>query len=264
MAYMARHAELRKDVRSLLTEAQSCIVIGLHYGQPNEPVEGEPRIASYALGRDYHKVLRGKLQKLGAFLETAYPKSTWRACVDTAPLLERELANRAGLGWFGKHSCLINTREGSKFLIGVLLTSVPFVPDIPAKGGCGRCTACIDACPTGAIVLHEGVWQVDARRCISYWNIEHRGEIPEDVAQKMGGWTFGCDVCQDVCPFNRKAPATPHRDFQKRDYPNLEQLRQLSEEDWDLMTRGSATRRANAEMWRRNAAANLKNTPQKG
>lgn len=267
MGYLARSVEIRADPARLLPGARSAIVVGLNYNQPNPPRPGGPSIARYALGRDYHKVLRAKLRALVRRMQPDHPGSLWRVCVDSAPLLEREFANRAGLGWFGKNTCLIDSRRGSWFVIGVALTTAELPPDQPALGGCGTCRACIDACPTGAIVLADGRWQVDARRCISYLTIEHRGPFDADQAAAIGNWTFGCDVCQEVCPFNRPRSSQPLRGaeaaepgfLERREWPSLAELAVLSVERWDALTRGSAVRRAGWEGLARNARANLEN-----
>lgn len=267
MEYMERQAELRSDPASLLPGAKTIIAASLNYHQANPARPGKPRIAQYALGRDYHKVLRAKLQTLAKRLESLSPGHTFRACVDSAPIFEREYAQLAGLGWFGKNSMLINSRRGSYFFIGLLLTTLEIEADAPAIGGCGTCHACVEACPTGAIVNLSGIWQVDARRCISYLTIEHRGEIEPELVGKVGDWTVGCDVCQEVCPFNTERGSQPLRaqtsqepDFlQDRKWPSLIDLAQISERDWDELTRGSAVRRVGFEGLRRNAANNIRN-----
>jgi epoxyqueuosine reductase len=261
MAYMATSSALRSDPSSLLPGARSVVAVTLNYNQSNPAVEGQPRVARYALGRDYHKVLRAKLRGLASWLSLAYPGEQFRACVDSAPIFERDYAQLAGLGWFGKNTCLIDSKRGSWFFIGLLLTTIEFDFDLPAVGGCGTCSKCIDACPTGAIVFEEDRWQVDARRCISYLTIEHRGALVANI----GDWTVGCDVCQEVCPFNEPRSSQPLRgvttiepDFLKlRSWPSLEQLTQISYEDWDSLTRGSAARRVGYEGLKRNAKMNL-------
>lgn len=265
MEYMANSLPLRADLNSVLPGVRSVVAVGLNYNQA--PIEGDVRVARYALGRDYHKVIRGKLKKLGAEMAQLVPGESWRACVDSAPVMEREYANRAGLGWFGKNTCLINSHRGSWFLIGVLLTTAEIAFDSAAIGGCGSCTKCIDACPTGAIVDRDGIWQVDARRCISYLTIEKRGEFSDEEAEMVGDWTFGCDVCQEVCPFNQVRDSQPLRGavtteegfLDRRDFGSLENLLLLGEREWDEMTRGSAVRRAGFDGLRRNARANLGN-----
>ena len=267
MEYLARHVPLKANPAELLPEAASIVAVALNYYQPNSAVPGEPRIATYALGRDYHRVLRGKLKKLANWVEKEYPGSKSRACVDSAPILERDYAHTAGLGWYGKNTCLIDSKRGSWFFIGLLLTSVKFESDLPSVGGCGTCRACIDACPTGAIVFEDNRWQVDARSCISYLTIEHEGQVDPKISSKIGNWTFGCDVCQIVCPFNQpresqplRAAVTQEPDFlDRRVWPNLAQLRQVDQEEWDQLTRGSAIRRTGLAGIRRNAAINISN-----
>lgn len=267
MDYLANHLPLKADPKTLLPSAESIIVVGLIYNQPSPEVPGYPRIARYALGRDYHKVLRGKLKAMQAWLNQRYPESEHRACVDSAPIMERDFAQLAGLGWFGKNTMLINSQRGSWFFLGLLLTSVSFATDQPAIGGCGTCRACIDACPTGAIVHRDERWQVEAGRCISYLTIEHEGEIEPELARQMGGWTFGCDVCQDVCPFNReresqplRATATSEQDFLTRKaWPSLRELVVVNEQDWDRLSQGSPIRRTGLDGMKRNARINLQN-----
>lgn len=263
MSYLS--SDLRKDPGNLLPGVRSVIAVTLNYYQPLSRQPGQPKIARYALGRDYHKVIRGKLRKLAAWLGTKYPAGEFRACVDSAPILEREFANRAGLGWFGKNTCLIDTHRGSWFFIGLLLSTLEFEPDAAAQGGCGTCTRCIDACPTGAIVQLDNRWCVDSRRCISSLTIEKRGAFSPQESGWVGDWTFGCDVCQEVCPFNQPREMAPNRGqvttepgfLAKRDWPGLEQLAQISHEDFARLTEGSPVRRAKAEGLRRNAAAKL-------
>jgi epoxyqueuosine reductase len=258
MAYMADQEALKQDPRSLLPSAQSVIVVTMNYYQE---ADAPIKVARYALGRDYHKVLRSRLRRLAGSLSLLHPEAEFRACVDSAPLLERSYAHLAGLGWFGKNTMLIDSKRGSWFFIGVLLSSVPFAVDEPSLGGCGTCRACIDACPTGAIVNVDEQWQVDSRQCISYQTIEKRGELTVDT----NGWVFGCDVCQEVCPFNGVRPSQPLRsvvtsepDFLSvRRFSTLVELAQISHEDWDELTQGSAMRRAGHEGLKRNAVAAL-------
>jgi epoxyqueuosine reductase len=182
-------------------------------------------------------------------------------------VLERAWAQAAGLGWFGKNTCLIDSRFGSWFVLGGLATTADLEPDEPSIGGCGSCRKCIDACPTGAIVQLEGVWAVDASRCISTLTIELRRPFTEAEERLVGEWTFGCDVCQEVCPFNQPRPSQPERarptqedDFlRQRSWPALEQAAAWTREEWDAATRGSPVRRAGYEGWLRNVRANLRN-----
>lgn len=269
MGYMAESLPLRASLESVLPGVQSVIAVGLNYCQ--EPPAGDVRVARYALGRDYHKVMRRKLKALAGNLEPHVPGARWRPCVDSVPVMEREYANRAGLGWFGKNTCLIDSKRGSWFLIGILLTTAALPTDHPAQGGCGTCTACIDACPTGAIVNRAGVWQVDARRCISYLTIEKRGDFTPEQEEMVGDWTFGCDVCQEVCPFNRpretqplRAPKTREPDFlNRRDFGTLQNILHMPRSEWESLTEGSAVRRAGFDGLKRNAAANWRNRERK-
>jgi epoxyqueuosine reductase len=267
MDWLAESLPLRQDPSQLLPGVQSVLAVGINYHQPTDPRPEYPLIARYALGRDYHKLLRKKLKRVAVAAQRDFPQAEFRACVDSAPLLEREYAQRAGLGWPGKNTCLIHTKTGSWYLLGFLLTTLELEPDAPAEGDCGTCRLCIDACPTGAIVHREGRWQVDSRECISYWTIEASGEIPPRIAERMGRWTFGCDICQEVCPFNKpreKAPArapdtTEPAFLEKREWPPLQQLAQISDEEFDRLTQGSPVRRAGAEGLRRNARLALRN-----
>jgi epoxyqueuosine reductase len=246
---------------------RSIVAVGLNYHQAESTSNETPRIAEYAQGRDYHKVIRGKLNALARWLKANEPGVECRPCVDSAPIFERDYANLAGLGWFGKNTMLINSHRGSWFFIGLLLTTAELKPSTPAIGGCGSCHKCIEACPTGAIVFEDGRWQVDARRCISYLTIEYRGEIPPEIAKRMGDWTFGCDVCQQVCPFNQprehqplRAAPTREPDFQNvRHWPLLIELADISYGDWDQLTQGSPVRRTGYEGIRRNARVALSN-----
>jgi epoxyqueuosine reductase len=230
-----------------------------------------PRIAKYALGRDYHRVVRGKLRSLAGWLAAEYPEIRTRVCVDSAPILEREYAQLAGLGWFGKNTMLIDSRRGSWFFLGLLLSTIRFQPDAPAQGSCGKCTQCVEACPTGAIVQVDDVWQVDSRRCVSYLTIEHKGLIDPGLHSGIGDWTFGCDACQEVCPFNVERDSQPMRsrptkvaDFMRAAaFPPLRELADIPYETWDSLTRGSAVRRAGWEGLRRNAGINLTNAHEK-
>ncbi len=269
MGYMAESRHLRENARSLLPNARRVIAVRLNYRTDASQAPNGPRIAQYARGRDYHRVMRAKLKQLARSMEADLPGSSWRACVDSAPAFEREYAHYAGLGWFGKNTMLIDSREGSWFFLGLLLTDVPFAVDRPAEGDCGSCQACISQCPTGAIVFVDDRWQINANQCISYLTIEHRGAIEPSIASKIGDWTFGCDVCQDVCPFNQpresqplRAPSTEEPDFKSvRTWPTLDELGQISSEQWDALTRGSSVRRATYEGLRRNAQINLQNRP---
>lgn len=268
MAYLSRHTEVKKHPSRLLPDCESVVVVGLIYNQPNPTEPGKPRIARYAMGRDYHKVLRPMLRSLARSLSLGTEGVHWRVCVDSAPLMERDFAQLAGIGWVGKNTMVINSAMGSWFVLGELLTTLRLEPSRAAVGGCGTCTRCIDSCPTGAIVFDQSRWQVDARRCISYLTIEHKGEIDSRLESQLAGWTFGCDVCQEVCPFNEQRDSQPLRarmtvtpDFLRaKQWPDLRQLAQLERDEWDRLTAGSPVRRAGYDGIRRNARLNLKQT----
>jgi len=206
LAYMARNAGVREHPERLLEGAKSVVMVSLVYGR-REPIPSDPRrgkVARYARGADYHELFWRRLDALLDWLRAERPGVQGRAVCDTAPLLERDFARLAGLGWVGKNTMVIDRRLGSFTLLGALIVDVELEPDAPhASGHCGTCTRCLDACPTGAF---PEPYRLDAGKCISYWTIEHKGSIDEAYADRLDGWVFGCDVCQDVCPWNRKAP----------------------------------------------------------
>ena len=255
---MERHAEARRSPDSILPEVRSVVMVAMNYGA--DPPTAGARIARYARGADYHDVLRARLKQLLAWVQTQAPGCRGRGVVDTAPLLERDFARRAGLGWFGKNTMLINKRLGSYCFLGALLLDIELPPDAPhVAAHCGTCTACLDACPTGAFV---GPGVLDSRRCISYLTIELRGPIPVDLRQPLGDWLFGCDVCQEVCPWNRKALPASDPALQPR--PELETvdpaaLLALTEEEFRQRFRGTALYRTRRAGLLRNAAIVLGN-----
>jgi epoxyqueuosine reductase len=263
MRYLSdRRADLREHPSALFAEVRSVICVGMPYGGP-EPYSTEFSdsergwIARYAWGDDYHETLRRRLEKLAAkLLETEH--FTWRACVDTAPLLERSLARDAGLGWIGKNTCLINQERGSWFLLGELLTSLDIEPGAPPPDRCGTCTRCIDGCPTEAIVSSpDGRFELDSRLCISYFTIELRGAIPEDHRAQIGNNVFGCDICQDVCPWNRKREAATEA---RESGVSLEKMAALSEAEFRSLFRGTAVTRAKYSGFLRNVAIAMGNS----
>jgi epoxyqueuosine reductase len=209
MAYLAgRRGEMRADPRSRLPAAHSIICVGKLYNTASAPA-GTSGISRHARGEDYHRVMQRGLKRLVELLKQAGAGAfDWKTSVDTAPLLERSYARRAGLGWIGKNTCLIREGFGSWFVLGEVLVSLELEPDHPPPDRCGKCTRCIDACPTRALIPTEPGCFLDARRCISYLTIERRGAAPEDLRAQMGAWVFGCDVCQAACPWNRRAPVT--------------------------------------------------------
>jgi epoxyqueuosine reductase len=255
MGYLERGRAKRLDPRRVLPGARSVIAVALDYYQGAE-APGPAHVSRYAWGDDYHGVMEPRLRALLDDLIAAAPGSAGRVYVDTGPVLERELAARAGLGWVGKNTMLLHPRLGSWFFVGVVLTTAELAPDVPLADRCGTCTRCLEACPTGAFV---GPYVLDARRCISYLTIEHRGPIPVDLRGELGGHAFGCDVCQDVCPWNRKAPVTAEAAFAARRLPDLAELATLTEETYRTRLAGSPLRRARRRGLARNAAVALGN-----
>ncbi len=218
-------------------------------------------ISRYALGRDYHKLMRNRLQKLADLIHAEIGDFGYRAFVDSAPVLEKALAEKAGLGWIGKHSNLINRKAGSWFFLGEIYTDLPLPIDKPATEHCGDCRACLDICPTQAIVAP---YEVDARRCISYLTIELHGSIPEGLRPLIGNRIYGCDDCQLVCPWNRFAKLTSEKDFNPRHHLDTQELLDVfawTEEEFLAKTEGSAIRRIGYQRWLRNIAVALGNAP---
>src|SRR5581483_1683229 len=215
-------------------------------------------ISRYAWGDDYHDVLRHGLERLAERITERAGPFEWRACVDTAPLLERSYARMAGLGWIGRNTCLINQQSGSWFFLGELLVSLEIAPDVPPPDRCGTCRRCIDACPTAAIVPRANGWTVDSRLCISYFTIEQRGPIEEAMRPGIGGHVFGCDICQDVCPWNGRAPVAG--EFEPRNFaPPLIELASLTEVEFRTMFRGTPVTRAKYSGFLRNVAMAMGN-----
>lgn len=255
MAYLARGRDRRLDPRRVLPGARSLVACALNYYQGREAA-GPDHVARYAWGQDYHAVMEPRLRELGADVEGAAPGATARAYVDTGPVLERDLAARAGLGWVGKNTMLLHPALGSYFFLGVVLTTADIARDAPLPDRCGTCTRCLDACPTGAFPAPH---VLDARRCISYLTIEHRGAIPDDLRAPVGGLAFGCDICQDVCPWNRRAPITREAAFLARDVPTLVELLTLDPVAYGERLGQSPLRRARRDGLARNAAIALGN-----
>jgi epoxyqueuosine reductase len=268
MEYMQRHGSKRTHPEQLVPGTLRVISVRMDYlpAETTDPAArlNEPEVAyisRYALGRDYHKLLRRRLQQLADRIEAHIGPFGYRAFVDSAPVLEKPLARNAGLGWVGKHTNLINKEAGSWFFIGELLTDLPLPVDEVSTEHCGTCTECINVCPTQAIVEP---FKLDARRCISYLTIELKGSIPEEFRKPIGNRIYGCDDCQLFCPWNKFAEPTAEDDFAPRhglDSAELTDLFGWSEEEWLQKTEGSAIRRIGYERWLRNLAVALGNAP---
>lgn len=264
MDYMARHADLRKDPEKLFPGAVSIITVRLPYW-PDKAADAQTQLSNtdgayisrYALGRDYHKVIRNRLQHLADALTEKLGPFNYRAFSDSAPVMEVAIASQAGLGWKGKHTLSLD-RNGSWYFLGELICDLAITPDPPIESHCGDCTRCIESCPTGAIT---SAYQVDARRCISYLTIEHKGEIPVEFRKAMGNRIYGCDDCQLVCPWNRFAQEGD-TEFSPRH--NLDNATLLDLFSWDETTflskmAGSPIRRIGYEQWQRNISVALGN-----
>ena len=264
MGYLHRHVESRIDLRRWLPAANSVVVVALNYKQTVTPKPADqPRgkTAMYAWGEDYHVVVREKLERLASQLRDEWGQPfEYRICVDTSAITERELAAMAGIGWIGKNTLVLHQQLGSFFVLGEMICDLELTPDAPETDHCGTCTRCLDACPTQAF---PKAYEMDARKCISYLTIEHRGVIDPALASKLGDWVFGCDVCQEVCPFNREAPEMREPRFQASDavaFPVLNDILGWDEELYASHVNGRAADRARRMMWKRNAEIALRNT----
>jgi epoxyqueuosine reductase len=267
MDYMQRHGTVRARPEELIAGTSRIISVRMNYFPPQAKSADEvledsslAYISRYALGRDYHKVMRKRLQKLADKIQSEVGEFGYRAFVDSAPVLEKALAHKAGLGWVGKHTNLLSEEAGSWFFLGELFTDLPLPIDEKATNHCGSCQACIDICPTQAIIAP---YKLDARKCISYLTIEHKSAIPEEYRQAMGNRIYGCDDCQLVCPWNKFSQTSPLADFVKRhdlDKSDLVALFMWSEEDFLHYTEGSAIRRIGHQQWLRNVAVALGNS----
>lgn len=266
MYYLNENKELRENPSLLVQDTKSIIVARMDYLPPHDGIAETLRhkdkayIARYALGQDYHKLIRKRLKKLAQKIEAEIGPFNWRPFADSAPVFEKPLADKAGIGWQGKNTLVINPKAGSYFFLGVLYTSLELPFDAPATDHCGSCTACLDICPTKAF---PAPYQLDARRCISYWTIEHKDTIPEYIRENMGNRVFGCDDCQLVCPWNKFAKTATEVAFLPRH--NLNNITLLELFSWDektylANTQNSAIRRIGFEGWQRNLAIGLGNS----
>ncbi|MCK5726502.1 MAG: tRNA epoxyqueuosine(34) reductase QueG [Thiotrichaceae bacterium] len=268
MEWMGRHGTKRSRPAELVENTLGIISVRMNYLPPDQVdpimVLNHPELAyisRYALGRDYHKTLRKRLQKLAQKITAEVESFSYRAFVDSAPVLEKAIAEKAGLGWIGKHSNILNKDSGSWFFLGEIYTNIAFQSPVAQKNHCGSCTACIDICPTAAIVEP---YVVDARRCISYLTIEHKGVIPEEFREAMGNRIYGCDDCQLICPWNRFSQTSDLADFavrQNLDTATLLDLFSWTEQQFLNRLEGSAIRRIGWDRWQRNIAIALGNSP---
>ncbi|HTN43858.1 MAG TPA: tRNA epoxyqueuosine(34) reductase QueG [Nitrospiria bacterium] len=263
MAYMAREPHRRSRPPTVLPGAKSVIVLALNYAQDNPPGPGRStvgRVARYARGRDYHDVIEDRLSQLEVFLrETAGPGTDCRSYVDHGPVLEKAFARQAGIGFVGKNTLLITDSFGSWVFLSVILTTLELEPGTARTSECGSCRACLDACPTGALVAP---YQLDANRCISYLTIENKGAIPEALIPKLGGWVFGCDICQEVCPYNARSKPTGVKEFRPEEgvgpWLDLEKLAAIkSDEEFRAAFRDTPLLRPKRAGLQRNAEALL-------
>lgn len=265
MAYLRRQQDSRRDVRAWLRWAKSIIVVAMNYNQrtplpqekstePATLIGERGRAAMYAWGEDYHVVLRDRLDQLVAEISLLLEERfQTHVCVDTSAIIERELAAAAGIGWIGKNTLVLHESIGSCFFLGEIITDLDLSPDDPVADRCGTCTRCLTVCPTKAFPRPH---VMNASRCISYLTIEHRGTIPDDLASQMGDWVFGCDLCQSVCPFNRRAPVTGEARLKGSvddATPLLDEILSWSRAAYRARVKGKAWHRAKIGMWQRNA-----------
>ena len=282
MSYLSNRFDERTDPGKYLVDARSVVCLAVNYfvdepeagsgliekpesppsdadlrSVPDQAAAVPARIARYARGRDYHKWFKQKLFDLADWIRDTYPGVRTRSGTDSVPVMEKELAVRAGVGWMGKNTCVISPRLGSWILLGEVLTTMDLPPDEPVTDRCGTCTRCIDACPTNALTPY----QLNGTRCISYLTIEHRGDIPADLKPGIGDWLYGCDICQEVCPFNRKPTIATTDDVQPRIPATLDARRVLdwSIEDYRAITKGTAIKRVKLPVLQRNAETVLAN-----
>jgi epoxyqueuosine reductase len=254
MRWLHNRFEERTDPGTYLPGAKSVICVALNYHVELGPMpDGHGRIARYALGDDYHEIIKSRLHQLADWIKSMAPDALTRSCVDTAPVMEKELAARAGVGWIGKNTCVIHEQIGSWLLLGEIITTLELPVDQPAFDRCGTCRRCIDACPTGAITE---AYKLDARRCISYLTIEHRDDIAQQFHSPIGDWLYGCDICQDVCPWNSKAPIAVDRAVQPRFASgsiDAQRITDWTDDNYRTILGGSAMKRVKLPQLQRNA-----------
>lgn len=252
MTWMENHFDERLDPRKLVPGAKSVISVLLNYFPEKGQAADAPKISKYAYGRDYHKVIRNKLKRMLTGIYEEIGQVHGRGFVDSAPVMDRAWARRSGLGWIGKHSLLLSKKAGSFYFIGELIVDLELDPDGPSTDHCGSCTACIDACPTEAIVSPT---VVDSNKCISYLTIEYKKALPTEFQDKMEQWVYGCDICQDVCPWNRFSSPHQELDFNIREAigkNGWQEWEEITHELWEEIMQGSAIRRTGYQGFKRN------------
>jgi epoxyqueuosine reductase len=262
MEWMAHNVEKRIDPRAIVPGARSVICVAMNYytdvAHSDDPEVG--KISRYAWGDDYHIIMTERLERLQQAVRELEPSARTKLYVDTGPVMDKAWAARAGIGWLGKHTNIITTDFGSWVFLGEIITDLALVYDEPIADRCGTCRACIDACPTGAL---DEPYVLDSTKCISYWTIEHRGEIPASLAAQFEHWVYGCDICQDVCPWNSFQQPTPEDAFMPRPWnvaPRLDELASLSKEEFQARVRRSPVKRTKHEGLTRNARVAMNNS----
>ncbi len=250
-------AERRKNISSLLEDAKSVLSVGFTYNSSNNDNNNLFKVGKFGQGEDYHKVIYKKLKNIGKWIDIEIPECKWKICVDTSPLLEKAWAEESGLGWIGKNSNLINKKNGSWFTLGFIILTKDLVPDKPHQSLCGKCDLCIEQCPTKAIIEP---FVIKSDLCISYHTIESRAKtIPKEIEENLNGWIAGCDICQDVCPWNRSVPYNDTYETNPKEWLKNLSIESLNWDDktWKKNLKGSTLRRIKPWMWRRNIKANL-------
>ncbi len=251
-------AEKRKDIKSLLNEAKSVLTVGFNYLSEEHKENTKFKVGKFGQGEDYHKIINNKLKKIGKWINTEFPNCKWKICVDTSPLLEKAWAEEAGIGWIGKNSNLINKKFGSWLTLGFMILSEDFKSDNSSQSLCGACEKCIEKCPTSAITEP---FVINSELCIAYHTIENRNQnFPDHIEKNLNGWIAGCDICQDVCPWNKKVPFNKSFESYPRSWIKNLNIESLSWDDkkWEENLQGTTLKRIKPWMWKRNIKAMLK------